>query len=282
MINKSQTGIAFSDDGISFVKISRNIFGKFWLEDYKMLNIRDEAMTYGIVRNQEELVETLQKLKTKRKIKSAYISLPCEKENLSEDYIKDFQDILKEAKIKTKSFEAEGEAIKRAVLKKNDTDTYMLINIQNHHTSIYIVDEGKVVFSSLVEVGMRTFFEVKETTLEKENILSRKIIIGQVSSSLLSGLNILKDATSKVLIRWQGSIGKRDPKRPIIKKIILCGSGAGVKGVEEYLSVSLKMKTELANVWVNVFDTSENIPPLPFKESLSFAGAVGSAMKRFE
>ena len=65
-----------------------------------------------------------------------------------------------------------------------------------------------------------------------------------------------------------------------IDKIILCGGGANLAGLPEYLSFGVKIPAELANVWGNTISFEKTIPEIPFRKSLSYATAVGLAMEK--
>lgn len=279
MFKKTSIGISFSDEVIHFVKISKKLFGRFNLDDYGEKKLSQNAIQYGIIKDQEEIQRILQLLKQEKRINSAYISLPEEKENLSFDYLNDYKEVLKNVRIGVKSFEAEGEAKRRAVIKKGDKDAYMIVNIEKFHTGVFIVADEKVVFSSTIDVGGETIYKITE---ESDIGLTQDIVIKQVSSATLGGISILKEEINRHLLRWHTRIGEKDPKRPLIKKIILTGSDAYLQGVDEYLSVTLKIVVEYGNVWTNIFNTREVIPSLSFKESLSFASSIGTALKRFE
>ncbi|MFA5750950.1 MAG: hypothetical protein WCX79_04570 [Candidatus Paceibacterota bacterium] len=279
MFKKTSIGISFSDEAIHFVKLSKKLFGRFVLLDYGEKKLSERAIQYGIVKDQEELQRVLQLLKQEKKIKSAFVSLPEEKENLSFDYLNDYKEVLKNARIRIKNFEAEGEAERRAVIKNKDVDAYMIVNIEKFHTGVFIVADEKVVFSSTINIGGETIYKITE---ESDIGLIRNIVIKEVSSATLSGISILKEEINRHLLRWHTRIGEKDPKRPLIKKIILTGSDVYLQGVDEYLSVTLKIIVEYGNVWTNIFNPREVIPSLSFKESLSFASAIGTALKRFE
>ena len=65
-----------------------------------------------------------------------------------------------------------------------------------------------------------------------------------------------------------------------IKKVILSGKEAGLKGLSEYLSARLKIETELANPWVNIAPfPMKTAPKLPLSESLGYAGVFGLALR---
>jgi hypothetical protein len=46
--------------------------------------------------------------------------------------------------------------------------------------------------------------------------------------------------------------------------------------------MSTKVDTELANVWTNILDIEKEIPILDSKVALSFATAIGLALRDFE
>ena len=44
----------------------------------------------------------------------------------------------------------------------------------------------------------------------------------------------------------------------------------------------MKTNVEMADVWVNILDTNKNIPDIIFNQSLTFAAAIGLALRDFE
>jgi len=65
-----------------------------------------------------------------------------------------------------------------------------------------------------------------------------------------------------------------------IEKIILCGRGANLKGLKDFLSLSLNLPVELGNPWVNILPAPlREVPQLPYKKSLGFTTALGLALR---
>jgi len=65
-----------------------------------------------------------------------------------------------------------------------------------------------------------------------------------------------------------------------VEKILLCGGGANLKGLAEFLSLRLKLPVELGNPWINILPESQKeVPTLPFKKSLSYTTALGLALR---
>ena len=62
-----------------------------------------------------------------------------------------------------------------------------------------------------------------------------------------------------------------------IKKIILTGRGANLKGLKEYLSQRLKLEVEIAHPLSNIQDS-----PISLQESLGYSTAIGLALRGFQ
>ena len=73
-----------------------------------------------------------------------------------------------------------------------------------------------------------------------------------------------------------------DTKRTSIEKIYLCGGDSNLAGFVEYLSTGLgiSVKIEIANVFVNVNSLNTYVPEINFSDSLSYATAIGLALRR--
>ncbi len=66
-----------------------------------------------------------------------------------------------------------------------------------------------------------------------------------------------------------------------INKILLCGSGANLKGLAPFLADQLKVEVEPGNPWVNVLkEPLKKTPCIDFEESLGFTTALGLAFKK--
>ena len=99
--------------------------------------------------------------------------------------------------------------------------------------------------------------------------------------SLANIVSVLRDEINKRYIFWhthKDSNGKVGDK---IQKIILVGGNSNLYGLEDYLSSSLKVKVERADIWKNVFIEDGKIPPINFNDSMSYASAVGLALREF-
>jgi len=103
----------------------------------------------------------------------------------------------------------------------------------------------------------------------------------KLSEIISDGFSILCDEIKKHYVYWHLHKDDGERKKIPIKKIILCGSESNINGLTEYLSVAMRHKVELANVWTNVLNTEKLIPEISFEESFNFAGALGMALNGF-
>lgn len=162
--------------------------------------------------------------------------------------------VFKNSKISVLSFEPKAQALSRALLKKSDPETYMIVDLGEDSTLISIISNRVAVLDSSINMG---------------------------GSMFVDRSHVLRDEISKQYLHWCVYKDEDGKNRPPITKIILCGGGLNLVGLAEYLSASLKNQVEVANVWTNILDTDKFIPEIGFKQSLSFATALGLALKGF-
>jgi len=273
-------GLDISDESIKFVLFTATKQG-LRLKKYGEHKISPGIIESGEIKDTKGLTEILNSLRRQDGIKSARMSLPAEQAY-----------ILKDSFISIAAVEPEAQAIYRAVIKKGDLGTYMIVDFGEKHTGIHIVSKGAVMSSSVVDVGgitltnmiqMRfnlSFREAEE--IKKTYGLQRNMANQEISATLLSGASLLRDAIEKLFLYWQMGKDEHGKNNPPIKKIILCGGDSNLIGLSEYLSVSLRNNVEMANVWINVLDTKNEVPGISLKETFSFTTAIGLALGNFE
>ncbi|MEI7709342.1 MAG: pilus assembly protein PilM [bacterium] len=207
--------------------------------------------------------------------------------NVIESYIAMF----KNAKIMVKSFELEAQAISRAVVKKGDKETYMIVDFGEKRTGIFIISGGVVMFTSTLDVGGVMLDEMiaknfKISLEEAEKIkrqygLERNSPNKELFSVLLNSVSILRDEVAKHFLYWHTHKDEEGNNNPLIKKIILCGGSSNLIGLVDYFSISMKTPVDMADVWVNIMDTKKTVPELGYRQALSFAAALGLALRNF-
>ncbi len=208
--------------------------------------------------------------------------------NIIESYLTIFQN----AQISVQSFELESQSIFRSAVKKGDMGTYMIVDFGETRTGIFIVSRGVMEFTSTLDIGGVTLVETiaksfKISFEEAEKMkrrygLQRNTENKEIFAVLLNSVSILRDELVKHFLYWNTHKDEKNGNNPQITKIILCGGGSNLTGLVDYFSVSIKCKVEMANVWVNVFNTENSVPEINFKQAVSFADAIGLALGDFE
>lgn len=208
--------------------------------------------------------------------------------NIVENYLSVFRD----SSMSVQSLELEAQAISRSVIKKDDLETYMVVNFEQNHTGIFIISQGIVIFSSTLDIGgtfldkmIQKNFNIsleEADKMKRQYGLERNALNKEIFAVLLNSVSILRDEIVKHFLYWNTHKDERGKDHPLIKKIILCGGDSNLVGFSEYLSVSLKSKVEMANVWINIKEAGENVSDITFEQSLSFASVLGLALGNFE
>jgi type IV pilus assembly protein PilM len=242
------------------------------LEEYIPLSAQDAVFDYEILREDG---------------KGFDIQVSATPKNIIDDYLSVFRN----SGIRVESLELEAQAIARAVIKKNDLDTYMIVDFGEKRTGIFIVSKGVVMFTSTLDVGgtlltsmiqksFKISFEEAEK-MKREYGLERNSINKELFSVILNSVSILRDEIVKHFTYWHTHTDGDVEHQPI-RKIILCGGDSNLIGLLDYLSVSTKNVVNMADVWINIINMEKYVPEIKFEQSLTYAGAIGLALGDFE
>jgi type IV pilus assembly protein PilM len=244
------------------------------LEEYIPVSAAEATFDYMLI-NEDE--------------KSIQLQVAAIPTNVIENYLT----VFKNASILVKSVEIEAQAIARAVIKSGDMSTHMIVDFGEKRTGIFIISKGVTMFTSTLDFGGMTLDNMIKKNFnlsyEEADKIKRKFGLQrnnpenkEVFSVLLNSVSILRDEVAKHFLYWQTHKDETGNSNPPIEKILICGGDSNLIGLADYLSVSLKTKVEMANVWVNIKDTNKYIPDISFKNALSLAAALGLALGDFE
>ena len=197
---------------------------------------------------------------------------------------------LKKAGLQPIAFEVECLAIVRALIKKEATTRPLLIiDFGATRTSFIIFSGRSLRFTSTIPISSYALTENiaknLKVSLKKAEVMKKKYgLIGkkEISDSIIPALTDLVEQIKTHLDYYHSHLPKsqiqRDGKR--LEKILLCGGGANLKGLVEFLATNLKVEVELGNPWVNILKRPlRKIPELPFEKSLAYTTALGLALK---
>lgn len=216
-------GLDISDDSIKFIKLIKK-GNEIKIKSFGEKKIPEGIVEFGEIKDEEKIKEILSTFKKEYKLKSF-----------------DLSDILK----------SKAQTITDAVIKRGDTGTYMIVNVEKKHAGVFVVSNNVVMYVSILNTE------------------------GTPISNLCEEI-------MRHFIFWHTHKDENREKKLPIEKTIVCGSNFDLKKFSEHLSKTMRSKVELANVWVNILNTEKNIPGINFEESLKFASALGVALKKFK
>jgi type IV pilus assembly protein PilM len=189
------------------------------------------------------------------------------------------------------SFEIEAQAIARAVIPVGDNSPIMIVDFGDTRTGVSISKNGRVFLTTTLSIGgvdltnmIAKNFSLSFDEAEKmkhEYGLNEISKIEDIFPAILNGISILRDELNKQYIYWENH-NSINGDHEQINHIILCGGDANLAGLSEYLELSMKIKVENANIWVNILEKDNIIPEMSFEESLSYATVLGLALGSFD
>lgn len=206
----------------------------------------------------------------------------------AKDTIMSYFEACTAAKLVPLSFEVEAQAVARAALPKNDLSAHLIVDFGKTRTGIGIVYRGTLMYTSTIDYGggelskvlRRALGDVSEdelTKIKNTEGLIKGVDDTRVHDALISTVSVIKDELSARIQYWHTRDFERAERR--IQSIILCGGSANLKGLPEYFTETLGIKTVRANIWQNVFDINTTIPPIDRHHSFGYATAAGLALK---
>jgi len=255
-------------------EIERTI--KFEIENYIPLEI-------------EEVYFDFQKIKTKDKQKKYQeVLIAAAPKKIVNPYL----ETLEEAGLRPLALEIECLSTVRALVKKNvGIDPLLIIDIGEEKTSFIIFSEGSLRFTSTIPISSETLtvaisknlkikLDKAELLKSKEGLIGKKEVFEAMIPCLTDLIEQIKNCLAYYLSRSVKTKKSKFSKK--LEKILICGSGANLKGLVNFLSSSLKIEVEIGNPWINILEEKiKEVPKLPFKKSLGYTTALGLALKEY-
>jgi len=201
---------------------------------------------------------------------------------------------LKSAGLKPKVLEIESLAISRALIKDEvAVSPILLIDIGATRTSFIIFSGRSLRFTSSILVSSGSFSEIISKALKIDLSEAEKLkneyglqIKGnegkEVFEALVPALTDLVQQIRRYFTYYQthASHEHLPPNGKGVSKVFLCGGGANLKGLTDFLSLQLKIPTELGNPWINILaESQKEFRKLLSGESLRYATALGLALR---
>jgi len=209
------------------------------------------------------------------------------------DIINQYQQTATLANLKLIALETEVFGLLRSLIKKDDKDSTVILDIGGRSTTINIVDNGKLLSSHSFDIAGNEFTHVLAKSLEvdseKAENLKRKyglktpdqeektasMITSRVRDIIVPLVDLIALELEKISINFFQAQKKE------LKKIILAGGSALLPGLKEYFQKTSKAQVEIANAFSNII-----FPPILEKVlkhmGPSYAIAIGMALRGLE
>lgn len=204
------------------------------------------------------------------------------------DTIQTYYDVCIEAGFQPLAFEVEAQAMARSSIADDTTGASMVVDFGKTRTGIGIVYKDVLLYTSTIDIGGDQLSHalrktLGENTAEKELTKLKNtqgLVHGAGSSdvhdALISTMSVIKDELATRMQYWHLRTDASPDRR--LSQIILCGGSANLKGLPTYLTECLKVPTVRANVWENMLNFTEEVPPIDRRHSLGYATAIGLAL----
>lgn len=204
---------------------------------------------------------------------------------VSSELVSRYINLFEECGLTPVAFMAESSSFSRAVIKKGDSATKLLVYVSENKTVFSVASRGYVQFSSTLSIGgslmtnaLKKYFAVSDEEAEKMKKEKgfAKEDTQDVMTALVNAVAVLRDEVQRVELYWRTHNDKEG--RYPISEVILIGSDASIPGFADYLSLSLKTKVVVGNIWKNFDRYDVEVPPLHFSDSLSFGACIGLSL----
>jgi hypothetical protein len=188
------------------------------------------------------------------------VSVSVVAKKIIEDYIDTFQKL----NMKIVSFLIQNQALSKSLIHKDDNDPHCIITIEKKYIVVSIVSGGVVLYTSTIN---KTLFD-DNLNLERIEILEEAI----------------KDIY-KIIMFWISYIEEnKNYGFDKIKSIIISSTHSNIIESEfiNMMTNKLGLQIDKPNVWINVLDLKNEVPPINKIDSYQYATAIGLALPKLK
>lgn len=198
---------------------------------------------------------------------------------------------VKGAGLQPYAIELESQSVVRACVPQlSGSEATIIVDIGRTRTSFVIFAQGAILHTSTIEAGGFMFEEhiVKQLAIKAEEAVQFKINIGldktqrngEVFSALAPAITIISDELVRAISYYRTHTTHTHGATSSIQRVLLTGGDANLRGLDTYLTSVLRVPVERADpISVVSGILAYDIPPLTKREALSFATAIGLALR---
>lgn len=284
-----------------FKEAYENVQGYFWGDDIKLTIPEEKIFTRVIeisLKEKDKKIKDLIKWETESSMPIAISEIYYDWQIIEENQqtakvlvmatekktVDNYLEVFDKLGFKSIAVEPESLSMARSLTKFDAKGYFLIADLGDNSSNFIICRDGLPIFTSSSSISGKTMTDlvVKEFGFSFEKAERYKIKIGledyyakNKKNKLVfdSVLTSLADEIQKMSDFLDYSLFPEDNKKEI-EKIILCGGGSNLKGLNSYLTVKLKKTVIQSNPWMN-FNFDNKIPPISKKDSQSFAPVIG-------
>jgi type IV pilus assembly protein PilM len=201
------------------------------------------------------------------------------------DFVDSFMDSMEKSGLSPVALEVESQSCHRVLIDPAMKETSLIVDISSLRTSLIMVEDGNLQFTSTIPIAGNSFTESIARTLgvsaSKAEMIKLKVGIANtveypnIKTALLPVLNSL-NAEIKNILKFHN-----EHSGSVVNKIILSGGSAQLANLVEFLTPEFSdipgLVVELGNPWKNI--KKMNSSPLSNGEALSYTTAIGLALR---
>ncbi|HEA84592.1 MAG TPA: type IV pilus assembly protein PilM [Candidatus Wildermuthbacteria bacterium] len=203
--------------------------------------------------------------------------------------------VIQKAGIMPLAFEIESLSIARSVIPNEVTAApQLIIDLGAMRTSFIIFAGSSLRFTASIPISSVQLTEhiAKSLKIDFKQAEYTKLHYGlagvndpegkEVFDALIPPLTDLLEQIKKHMSFYEShSDHQHLPVRQrAIKKVLLCGGGANLPGLPEFLRKELDLDVKLGNPWSNILPSPlREVPGMPFKDSMHYTTALGLALR---
>lgn len=197
--------------------------------------------------------------------------------------------VLKKAGLHPVAMEVEPLSIVRTLVKKVSTKPFLIIDFGASRTSFIIFSGRSIGFTSTIPVSSQELTSViskamsitpkkaekikQEQGLQGDKALFDSMIpvLTDLTQQIKSHLNYYKSHVPQV--EYASGNNK-------MERILLCGGGARLRGLDDFLTSTFKLKVEIADLWANLAKPEpKDFPEMPSGKFFGYSTAFGLALR---
>ncbi len=196
---------------------------------------------------------------------------------------------LEEARVDVRAAESETFALPRALFTNESEDTVLIVDIGKSTTKLLVATGRLPRFVTTLEVGghaltlaIHKYFGATEEEarhIKIERGIDPSAGNEEYLAAMLSTVSVIRDEIVRRFNYWQTHA---DTAHTPIKRVLLVGGNASVRGLPEYLEDSLKVPVAVGDVFTNFAKNDTGHMPLDTTAALAYGTAIGLALRDYD